>query len=440
MEFGRYIRSGAIELALGTMAAEKLKVGIPSRPYTKELSELAESVSFNQEEKDFILSLYEPLEVTYSLFVAGEKSSAGNARMVLKKNIPQADMRRWWDILDRSGRNDVQISAVIDIKAAPEKIRSDKWEGELMPALSVEEQTLMMEAYQYDELMDIYLINEDVEADQAMAGRVLEAMIRGGFSGAVRHVNQLFSAIVVGVVNSPDPVTNANTAYIPLDVLQGEEGMMLEGHITEILIRHKNGTEAELPGKNESAAAITTALEQGLAKRGMNFPPELAIFTWMDYVRDYIGYEQLENSATKVLSGLLLLLAFLGISNTILLAILERTKEIGMMRAMGMTDSQMILVYMLEAGFLGFFGSILGIGAGCLLNYPMVKYGIDVSAMGEALGGGVGFRVTTLFRSMWNYPVIIGSGIAATILSSFMAFFPTRRAIKMPITDSLRFE
>jgi ABC-type antimicrobial peptide transport system permease subunit len=134
------------------------------------------------------------------------------------------------------------------------------------------------------------------------------------------------------------------------------------------------------------------------------------------------------------------LLSFLGISNTILLAILERTREIGMMRAMGMTDKQMITVYMLEAGFLGFIGSILGIILGCVLNYPMVKYGIDFSSMSDAMSGGIGFRTTGLFRSAWNVPVIIGSGVAATLLAAFMALIPTRRALKMPITDSLRFE
>jgi len=41
---------------------------------------------------------------------------------------------------------------------------------------------------------------------------------------------------------------------------------------------------------------------------------------------------------------------------------------------------------------------------------------------------------------MWNVPVIIGSGIVATLISSLMAYFPVRRALKMPITESLRFE
>jgi len=273
-----------------------------------------------------------------------------------------------------------------------------------------------------------------------LLNRLMDIMLRADFSGAVRHVNQLIPAVVVGVINSPDPVTNANIAYIPLDVLQDEGGMMLEGNITELLIRDKNGSEAALPGKRESAASISAVLKQGLSSRGQEFPAELGVYAWIDYVQDYIGYEKLENGSTKVLNILLFVLAFLGISNTILLAILERTKEIGMMRALGMTEGQMVLVYMFEAGFLGLIGSVLGITLGCLLNKPMVEHGMDISAMSDALGGSVGFRVASRFRSMWNIPVIIGTGMVAMFLSSFMAIIPTRRALKMPITDSLRFE
>jgi ABC-type lipoprotein release transport system permease subunit len=95
---------------------------------------------------------------------------------------------------------------------------------------------------------------------------------------------------------------------------------------------------------------------------------------------------------------------------------------------------------MMEAGMVGFFGALAGILLGCLLNIPMVNYGLDFSAMTEASGGDIGYRVAGVFRSAWNIPVIIGAGIIAPILSSCMAFFPTRRALKMPITESLRFE
>jgi ABC-type antimicrobial peptide transport system permease subunit len=137
---------------------------------------------------------------------------------------------------------------------------------------------------------------------------------------------------------------------------------------------------------------------------------------------------------------MLLLLSFLGISNTVLLAILERTKEIGMMRALGMTDRQMVIAYMLEAGFLGFIGAVMGMILGALLVHPMVKYGLDFGAMGDAMGGALGFRVKATLRSSWNVPLIFISGAAATVIASLMAYFPTRRALKMEITESLRFE
>jgi ABC-type lipoprotein release transport system permease subunit len=438
VDFGCYVQNGDFGIALGTFAAEKLKVGIPTRPYRQELEELIASASQNNFDADFIRSLYDTASRKKSFWDVDKTTTEGNERMILKKDASRSDLDRYWSILDASGRNDVRINAVIDIKAVPETIRADKWKRELFPALSNYDKPLVEAAYEYQDFIGGYLL---VEEDEKALNDVLAAMIRAGYSGAVRHVNQLLDAKVIGVINSPAPLPNGNTAYIPLDILQDEAGMMLEGAVTELVIREKNAPDSRLPGKSESAAVITAALERGLAKEGYVMPDELAVHTWEEYMQNYLGYEAMENTMPQVIAALLLLLSFLGISNTILLAILERTKETGMMRAMGMTDQQMILVYMLEAGFLGFIGSVLGIILGCIINYPMVKYGIDFSAIADVMGGsGVGFRTTSSFRGMWNVPVIIGSGIIATIISSCMAFFPTRRALKMPITESLRFE
>ena len=438
VDFGRYVQNGGYEITLGTMAAEKLKVGIPSRPRRQELEELISAVAYNSSDAAFIRSLYETAAADTGFFAMEDRSAEGNERMSLRKDASGSDLDRYWNLLDESGRNDVRINAVIDIKAVPEIIRSEKWEGELMDILAPADKLIVEAAYEYQDFLNGYLLTEE---DKDTLDRVLAAMIRAGYSGAVNHVNQLLDARVVGVINSPAPLPNGNTAYIPLDVLQDDAGMMLGGAVTELVIREKNAPDSRLPGKSESSEAITAALKRGLAGSGLSLSGELAVYTWEDYMQNYLGFESLENSAPQVIAFLLLLLSFLGISNTILLAILERTKETGMMRAMGMTDKQMILVYMLEAGFLGFIGSVLGIILGCAINYPMVKYGIDLSAISDVMGGGgLGFRTTSVFRSMWNVPVIIGSGIVATLVASFMAFLPTRRALKMPITESLRFE
>jgi ABC-type lipoprotein release transport system permease subunit len=437
VDFGRYVQNGKFEIALGTMAAEKLKVGIPTRPYRLELEEVIASVTTNVSDADFIRSLYDAAAPSRDVFAQPERIIEGNERMILKRNASKADLDHYWDMIAASGRNDVRINAVIDIKAVPETIRPDKWEAELIPALRGEDRPLVEAAYEYENFLEAYLL---IEEDEEQLVQILNAMIRADYSGAVRHVNQLVDAVVAGVLNSPDPLPNGNTAYIPLDVLQDEAGMMFEGAVTELINREKNVSDSRLPGKNESADVITAALERGLAARGLILPDDLAVHVWLEYLKDYLGYEAIQTGAPQVLTSLLLLLSFLGISNTILLAILERTREIGMMRAMGMTDKQMITVYMLEAGFLGFIGSVLGIILGCVINYPMVKYGVDFSSMSDAMSGGIGFRTTGLFRSAWNVPVIIGSGVVATLLAALMALIPTRRALKMPITDSLRFE
>jgi len=437
VDFGRYVQNGNFEIALGTVAAEKLRVGIPTRPRRPELEEFISVIAANSSAAEFIRSLYEIAPPPNDPFSPVETIMEGNERMILKRNASRADLDRYWEMTAATGRNDVRVNAVIDIKAVPETIRRDKWEGELMPALRSADIPLIEAAYEYEDFMDSYLLTED---DEKLLDLVLAAMIRSGYAGAVRHVNQLLDVKVVGIINSPDPLPNGNTAYIPLDVLQDEAGMMLEGAITELLIRKKNIPDSQLPGESESAAVISAALERGLAAQGLTLPEDLEVRFWLEYMEDYLGYEALQVGAPQVLAFLLFILSFLGISNTILMAILERTKETGMMRAMGMTDRQMILVYMLEAGFLGLIGSVLGIILGCAINYPMVVYGIDFSAMSDTLSGGIGFRTTGLFRSVWNIPLIIGSGIVATLLASCMAFFPTRRAVKMTIANSLRFE
>jgi ABC-type lipoprotein release transport system permease subunit len=438
VELGRYIRRGEFGIALGLMTADKLKAGIPTRPTEEELEELIAAAAENRGEGDFIRSCYAPMEIKAQFAESREYAEErARRRRILKRDISRQDLDRLWELVDRTGRNDVRISTVIDYKMVPDSIRKDKWEADLWPRLNAEEQRTLEGIYVFDSPTGAYLLAEDEPAKQEAA---LAAMLRLDFSGAVRHVNQVIDARVVGLVNSPNPFNNYNIGYMPLDVLQDEAGMMLEGRVTELLIRDKTLGAADMTGKRETKEALRAVLAAGLAERGQKLDDRLDVFFWMDYVEDYLGYEATESGETRVFTFLLFFLAFIGISNTMLLAILERTREIGMMRALGMTGAQLILIYMIEAAFLALIGSLVGIAAGCLINIPMVKYGIDFSQMMEQLGGNMGYRIAGNFRGAWRIGTIIGSGVVATLLASLMAFLPARRAARMEITQSLRFE
>jgi len=119
---------------------------------------------------------------------------------------------------------------------------------------------------------------------------------------------------------------------------------------------------------------------------------------------------------------------------------LERTKETGMIRSLGMTDGEILFLYGTEAACIGVIGSAIGVIVGCLINIPMVRYGIDYSAVTNAMSGDIGYRIATHFRSAWNVPSILITFFGGSIISGLIALPPTIRALKLPVTESLRFE
>ena len=138
VDFGRYVQNGNFEIVLGAVAADRLRVGIPTRPLRLELEELIATVARNRSDEDFIRSLYNvapSVRAGGDIFSPVERTAEGNERMILKRDASQRDLDRYWDLVAASGRNDLRIHAVIDIKAVPETIRRHRWDGELMPAL-----------------------------------------------------------------------------------------------------------------------------------------------------------------------------------------------------------------------------------------------------------------------------------------------------------------
>ncbi len=440
LEAGRFPRPGTFEMAIGTLAADKLRVGLPRRATKAEVEELAAAAS-TAEDAAFVRSLYVDLKegVKRSFFGSAdeEKLKADAAKLALRKDAPKADLERLWGILAAAGRMDVRISTVIDVKAVPETVGARKFEEDLLPSLKDDARRTVSAAYERQANSGDYRL---VETDAAKLETVLAAMTGADFPGAIRHVNQLIDAVVVGVVNAPNPKLNGNIAFMPLGALQDETGLMAHGRVTELLIRKTGAKDERLPGKDESAAAIRAALVESLAAEGKTLPDSLEVHGWRDYVADYLAASNGDNVTTRIMSAFLFILAFIGIANTMLMAILERTKETGMLRALGMTDSQVLLAYVIEAGCVGAIGAIIGIALGCLLNIPMVTHGVDFSAMSKEMGGDIGYRVASLFKSAWNPATVVVTGFAATILSAAAAILPTLRALRMPVTDSLRFE
>ncbi len=124
----------------------------------------------------------------------------------------------------------------------------------------------------------------------------------------------------------------------------------------------------------------------------------------------------------NVFLALAILIALLGITNTMALAVLERTREIGLMRAIGMTRRQTRSMIRLEAGVVSVFGALLGVVVGIAFGWIAVL----------AIPGDIIDRLAIPYVSLAVYVVI------ATIAGLTAASFPARRASRLNILDSIK--
>ena len=123
----------------------------------------------------------------------------------------------------------------------------------------------------------------------------------------------------------------------------------------------------------------------------------------------------------NVFLGLAILIALLGIANTMALSVLERTQEIGLMRAIGMTRRQTRSMIRLEAAIVSLFGALLGLVVGLFFGW------VAVIAIPESIISSIDIPLGTLAV----YAVI------ATVAGLLAASLPARRAARLNVLDAI---
>ena len=132
-----------------------------------------------------------------------------------------------------------------------------------------------------------------------------------------------------------------------------------------------------------------------------------------------------------IFGSLALAVATLAIINTLVMAVLERRREIGVMKAIGASDSDVKRLFFAEAGAMGFFGGLLGIALGF--------------AIGKAINVGTGIYLRNHqlpAEPVWILPPwLIGAAIGFSILVSLLAgLYPASRAARLDPVQTLKYE
>ncbi len=132
------------------------------------------------------------------------------------------------------------------------------------------------------------------------------------------------------------------------------------------------------------------------------------------------------NAVLVIIAGISILVAAVNITNTMYTAVLERTKEIGIMKSIGARNSTILLMFFFESGFLGLIGG----STGALLGYGLAKLGsIAIAAAGYSF-----------LKPHFPWWLIVGCLAFSFSVGAVSGFFPARVASRLKPVDALRYE
>jgi ABC-type lipoprotein release transport system permease subunit len=139
--------------------------------------------------------------------------------------------------------------------------------------------------------------------------------------------------------------------------------------------------------------------------------------------------------AMLILAIFLLALSF-GIINTMLMAVLERTRELGMLGAIGMSKGKIFQMIMLETVFLTLLGSMVGMILGIAVILPLLETGIDLSFFMEDQFEDFGFG--SMVYPALNLKMLVEIVLLVILAGILSAIYPARKALKMKSLDAMQ--
>jgi len=132
-----------------------------------------------------------------------------------------------------------------------------------------------------------------------------------------------------------------------------------------------------------------------------------------------------------IFGSLALIVASLGIINTLVMAILERRREIGVLKALGAADSDIRKLFFVEAGVMGLIGGFLGVGIGALIGFGM-NFATNVYLRRQGLP-----PITVSSVPGWMVAAAIAFSIAVSLAAGL---YPASRAARLNPVEALRYE
>ena len=188
-------------------------------------------------------------------------------------------------------------------------------------------------------------------------------------------------------------------------------------------------TDDPITGAREVAEALNRKL-----------PPPLRAQTWAQMNQRLLGAIQVEKSVMFFILTFIIVVAAFGIMSTLITVTVQKTREIGVMKALGAASSKILRTFLLQGFIVGVFGVALGIGLGLLT----VHY---INPINHFLSHVVGIELFP--RDIYNFPSIpafltvrdlLTIGLSALVICTLAGLLPALRAARLEPVEALRYE
>ncbi|NQT34926.1 ABC transporter permease [bacterium] len=225
---------------------------------------------------------------------------------------------------------------------------------------------------------------------------------------------------VTGIIRTGVGYIDKKTFYVPL--LAGQEQLYMDDMAMEVVCRVEDGLDGAKP--------VAERLNEDLKKAGRS---DVVALPWQEQGTLYrmMATAKIVGPVIMLLLGLI---ALTTVVNTVLMSVMERTREIGMLRALGFERGTIVKLLLGESLVIGiagtFFGLVLGLAVSLLLQHT----GIDFSGAME----NIEWPMKPILYPDPSVMTAVKAAIFGLILTLVAAWYPARKAVKLAPAEALR--
>ena len=221
---------------------------------------------------------------------------------------------------------------------------------------------------------------------------------------------------IVGIVESGDETTDRMTCY--LNLKDAQELLVLEGRVHEIVV---------IVSKIKQVGKITQAIETRLNDSTLDVAP------WQEVAKSFYRAMQADQQGDAIGRLVIMLIVAIGVLNTVLMSVLERTREYGVLKAVGTRPMQIFWLVICEVVIIALGSICVGTLLGVLINYLLSVHGITFPQ--EFTYGGIKFE--TMYAEV-NARSLIIPVITVMLSATVVSLFPAIKAARIMPAKAIR--